>query len=235
MLTWVVKSPCRQGLVNYLIPPGSILQINKLRITEDQRHGQGPWESDKTHLSKPLVSVLPALRLIGPHSPCFLIHFGWPEEAEDKTQALTPNQMYLFLNMSPGNHLTSELVQPVALFKGSESYGGNEVGLNGWTGVDCTAKVGKEGKWQGQWYFRRALPGSLSPSCSFLLLPLPPPLPCCLSAAPVYSALRIADEKGEVGIFLWHPHNCPFRLSTHWGKKQISEIISWKLGSFHLQ
>ena len=65
--------------------------------------------------------------------------------------------------------MTSELVQPVALFKGSESYGGNEVGLDGWTGVGALQNGQRRAmKAKGGEASRETLPGSLSPSCSFL-------------------------------------------------------------------
>ena len=69
-----------------------------------------------------------------------LCHPFWVVKLRTRPKILTPNQMYLFLNMSLKPHLTSELVQTVASFKGNESYGGNEVGLNGWTGVHALQK-----------------------------------------------------------------------------------------------
>lgn len=98
MLTWVVNHHGR-GLVNYPNSTWVHLQINKLRITEDQRHGQ---ESLKvTDPSFQTSSQCSSCTETHWSSLTMLSHPFWVAKLRTRPKILTPNQMYLFLNMSP--------------------------------------------------------------------------------------------------------------------------------------
>lgn len=105
--------------------------MNKLRVREDQRVGQGPIESGSIKPSGSPVSVLSVWRclFVLTHR---VFHPLWVAKLEARFEILVPSQEYLFFNISPEAVLNIRIYPDLGFEKGKESHIGNEMSTD-WT------------------------------------------------------------------------------------------------------